>query len=393
MKSTTSNPNDFNIYCTDADSTNHRISPVSAGELLRQIKVCSLLGKYVYISGGHIFENSETVNLLMSNPDLLESGIVAIGLRDDCRDFDDLLEMQKSLGKSFIQNYASLPRFLNSKTSIIMRWHAPYTQPRFKRFLLSSITNRKSILRRRLTGVATTAIRELEKELQELDPKLVTREALQRLVRKHIPNQRPAFMREVNLLYYIAGSGDRIPHLSDALFSDLSHGYIESLDYEKYPIQAENLFTDFLKNECVSAQIIDQMSVSGLAQFREKHSEFLERFRSKWWSTIGVGDPSVSGACNPEDFQELQSLIVEELSREKGRLRNYNGVARTIGISSLLFSAASLIPSPVISAISFLMSCGAYVAESDALKHKVLGTHFIALTSRLQTSYKDKQAQ
>ena len=118
MKTVTSKPDDYTIYCTDADSIHHSLNSIQASELLRQVKICSLLGKHVYVSGGHIFENPETTKLLLDNPALLESGIIVIGLRDDCRDFTDLLEMQSSLGKKLqmVTTQASCGRGASSST-------------------------------------------------------------------------------------------------------------------------------------------------------------------------------------------------------------------------------------------------------------------------------------
>ena len=64
-------------------------------DLLQQIKVASLLGDHVYISAGHVYENPYTLKLLEAEPDLLNTGIVAIGLREECRDFSDLAGVYK----------------------------------------------------------------------------------------------------------------------------------------------------------------------------------------------------------------------------------------------------------------------------------------------------------
>ena len=394
MKSIISEPNDFNIYCTDADSIHHSLNSVKASELLRQIKICSLLGKHVYISGGHIFENSETVKLLRNNPLLLQSGIVVIGLRDDCRDFDDLFDMQKSLGKDLLINSKDVPKFLDNNTSFIMRWSAPQTQPRFKEFLLTSVGNPQSTLRKRLRyRVPHSCIRELEKELDELDPKNVTREALQRLVAKHIPRGHKAFMHEVNLLYYIAGSSDRIPHLSNSLFEDLSKGYINSLDHQQCPVPADKLFSSLLKETLVCEEVIDQMNINDLVLFREQHTGLIKRFRNKWWSTFGLNEQSASKIGDSYDILELQSLVIEEVFKEKKKLLKYSKTEKPIGISSLAIDCASVFAGPVTSAISFLMSKGASGSQKDALKHRFLKTHFVALTSRLRAFCMSRQAQ
>lgn len=393
MKEITSRPDDFNIYCTDADSINHNLSCAKAEKLLQQIKVCSLLGKHVYISGGHIYENPETARLLLGNPELLESGIVVLGLRDECRDFQDLFDLQMSHGKNILLTHADIPKFLNAKTSVIMRWSAPDTQPRFKQIIQKSIEDTNSILRRRLrVGVKKTAIKNLIDEIEALPPENVTRETIQNLVRNHIPHRCKAFMSEVNLLYYITGSTDLIPHLSQSLFSDLKHGYLESLDYDKYPIPAEDLFSNLLKTAFISDQVIDQLSITTLVEFREKYSKLLRQFRRKWWSTVGVGDPCIDATLSTESTGEIQSLLKEEILRETKKIKTYKKITHSIGISSLIISGASLFAAnPVIGAISFLISCGAFAAEADPLKNAVLRAPLTAFTTNLRMWCTDKQ--
>ena len=394
MKTVTSKPDDYTIYCTDADSIHHSLNSIQASELLRQVKICSLLGKHVYVSGGHIFENPETTKLLLDNPALLESGIIVIGLRDDCRDFTDLLEMQSSLGKKLLVNDKTLPNFLNEKTSFIMRWYAPQTQPRFKDCIVASISNPQSTLRKRLRyRTSQSSIRELEKEIAELDPGQVTREILQQLIAKHIPRGHKAFMSEVNLLYYIAGSSDRIPHLNYSLFDDLSKGYINSLDHKLCPIPADKLFSRLLKETLVCEELIDQMTIRDLIGFREKNSGLITRFRAKWWSTFKIQGRDSYDVAEYCDFQELQSLIVDEILKEKIRLKKYNRFEKPVDILSIAIDLASILAGPVLSAIAFIVSGGASSTQKDSIKNRVLKTHFIALASCLRASCISGHAQ
>lgn len=384
MKNITAEPDDFIIYCTDADSAEHSLRSVSEADLLRQLKVCSWLGRHVYVSAGHVYENPATARVLRDNPDLLRSALVVLGLRDDCRDFNDLLDLRASQGKKNTAEDRELSAYLDTATTAVMRWTTAATQTRFRHFLLQSIRDSGSILRRRLHGVRKAAIRDFEAELAGLVEEDVTRTLLQRLARKHT-GRHNAIMREANLLYYAAGSTDRVLQLSTSLFSDLRVGYFESLKPPYSTLPLDELLMRVFRERKVPAEMVTDFSVPALIEFREKYARQLRRFRCKWWRTISdIGRGEYADGALEGGEEEIAALVAE-FQREQRAIRAYDKAARWVNVSSLVLSAASIAAGPVVSALSFFLSLSlACAAGHDTLKHSLLGTHLTALTTCLQ---------
>ena len=122
-------------------------------DLLQQIKVASLLGDHVYISAGHVYENPYTLKLLEAEPDLLNTGIVAIGLREECRDFSDLEELRRVEARPSRMLDQAATTLLNRECSAVIRWHPSKMQAVFKQAVLAELMDSNSVLRRRLTAV------------------------------------------------------------------------------------------------------------------------------------------------------------------------------------------------------------------------------------------------
>jgi len=394
MKEIPCNPEDFNIYCTDADSIEYASSPISAEQLLSQVKLCSLIGKHIYISAGHIYENPQTRRLITTYPDLVGTGIVAIGLRDDCRDFRDLIDLRIAQGKRVTIEDSKLSRFLDANTFAVIRWAPQKSQYLLRKSILNCIDDPHSILRRRLEGVKGAAIKNLYSDLDELQDVEVIRPNLNSLSKRHIPQHRELFMREVNLLYFVIGSGKNLkPHLSSRLFDDLNQGFVESLEIPKETIPFENIVRDSLREMFLPVEIIDRLSVESLAKFREKYNKQLIKFREKWWhiSKLEKKD-SGSKRFSKTFIKEVKSLIADEAMSEGETLQKYKKATNWLGITSLIMSGVSLIPHPAIAALSFLVAAGAFGANQDGIKHTVLKTDFAALTTRLRAHVFDNKS-
>lgn len=389
MKEIPNKPEDFNIYCTDADSIEYMDFPIPAEQLLSQIKLCSLIGEHIYISAGHVYENPETRKVITLYPELIRTGIVTIGLRNDCRDFRDLIDLRISQGKRVTEQDRKLSRFLNSNTFAVIRWAPEKSQHLLRKSLLHCIEDPDSILRRRLKGAKAVSIDNLYSDLQGLQDVEVIRPKLNSLAKRHISRQRELFMREVNLLYFVIGSGKNLkPHLNSRLFSDLNQGFVESLEVPQKTIPFENIVRDSIREMFLPTEVVDRLSIESLAKFREKNNKKLKKFREKWWnvSKLGKDDTAAEGKRFSKSFiEEANLLLEEEAISEAKALRKYEKAAKWIGITSLLMSGASLIPNPAIAAISFLVAAGAFGADRDGIKHALLKTDFAALTTRLRS--------
>ncbi len=380
MKEIPSKPEDFNIYCTAADSMEHSYLVVREDTLLRQIKLCSFLGKYVFVSCSHIYENRHTQTLLVKNPDLLYLGIVAVGLRSDCRDFSDLLAQRRANGCKEQAPDAALTEFLDRHTSVVIRWTPMDMQPHFKARILDALQNPDSLLRQRLTAIASSRIAELSKRIADLPEKDATRTTMHRLALDYLPHRTKAFMREVNLLYYVMGSADKFlrPHLSPLLFADLDRGCKASL--RAYHGSPYDEWLDILFREALlPMQLFDRLTIEQLTRIREDCSEVLNRFRNKFWRLTNQGDSGVLASTG----QEIVDRLVAEVKKEQKRLAVYDTTARCISVSSLILSAFSLVPHPALAALSFLVSGAAFAASSEKVKHGLLKTGFSALTSTI----------
>lgn len=277
---------------------------------------------------------------------------------------------------------------LDANTSGIIRWAPQKSQQVLRKTLINCLEDPHTILRRRLRGVKNTAKNRLKVELEHLQDHEITRSNLQHLAERHIPNRCKAFMREVNLLYYVIGSGKNLkPHLNPQLFSDLNRGYIESADISNQSFLFDELLQNSLKEMFVPIELIDRMSISRLASFREKYAKVLLKFRSKWWRTITIQGEYNSVATFSQSVplvKEIETLLTEAVNSEKKALSRYNKVTKWLGITSLIMSGASLIPHPVLSALSFLVAASAYGASQDEIKHSTLKTDFAALTTCLR---------
>ena len=282
MKEIKSSPEDFNIYCTAADSTVHSLLECNEQSLLRQIKLCSLLGEYVYISCSHIYENVHTRNLLINNPKLLTRGLIAIGLRDDCRDFTDLQELREHEGRNIIPDSQATTNFLNRHTDVVIRWTPMDMQPQFKSNILHALQNPNSLLRRRLTFTLKSSINNLSQSISDLPNEDATRTNMHDLAKEYIPHRVKAFMREVNLLYYVMGASDRQlkPHLSPLLFGDLTHGYKTSSETEYIDeLPYDNWLDEMLRAALFPTSLIDQLTIDQIARVKADSKELLRRFR------------------------------------------------------------------------------------------------------------------
>ncbi len=384
MKRIVSKSEDYNIYCTSADSSEHSSVALKPQQLLRQIKLCSLLGKHVYISCGHIYENLHTQSVLLNNPDLLESGIVAIGIRSDCRDFSDLADMRAKEGR-LDRDSACVTSFLDKHTSVVIPWKPMDMQPQFKSHVMEMLRDSKSCLRKRLTGTCRQQIDDLCKAIDETPDEFATRTAMHSLAKKHVPRRIRAFMREINLLYYIMGTYNKSlkPHISPVLFSDLGRGWDASIG-SRSVLPIEEAAQATLRESMLPVEVLEHLSVAQLANLRESYSNVFAQFRQKWWKVAAQFESRTEVALR----DQLIDVLVEEVRKEHRRIKMYDATANCIGVSSLVMSGLSYIPNPAIAAISFMVSLLAYGASIKKIKHGIADADFSALTDCIMRNVK-----
>jgi len=394
MKRIESKPEDHNIYCTAADSAEHSLLSLSATALLSQVKLCSILGKHVYLSVSHIYENPEAAALLIQNPDLLVSGMIAIGLRSDCRDFSDFIEMRESEGRHISSKDQELTRFLNSNTEAVITWTPSDMQPDFKKAIQESLADPQSTLRKRLTATRKKDISELAAVIADMPYNKATRTNMELVAEKYIPRGAHAFKRETNLLYYVMGSKDKhlVPHLQSRLFTDLAGGYKQSSATPAAAQPLDEWLDETLHHTLFPAKALDTLTITQIAEFRRDFGDQVERFRSKWWRIVptGLGTDTITELKT--ETNALRSLL-REVQNEMSKVVRYDKAVKAGNVSSLLISAATLFSNPVLAALSFLISVGTYAASNDNVKYRILGTDFIALTSSLSMFARAKSAE
>lgn len=378
LKDVSSDPEDFNIYCTAADSVLYSAVSLDESSLLRQIKLCSLLGEHVFISCDHVYENPHTRNLLTNNPDLLRSGIVAIGLRRDCRDFADLLELRGTGGREARAEDVALTGFLDRETSTVIRWTPIDLQPHFKASIAEVLQNPDSLLRRRLTGVRKVNLQELCRRISDLPDEAVTRKVLHDLAAEHVPNRRRAFMREMNLLYYTIGAAhtNLRPHLSPALFGNLQEGHTASI--RGAPL--DEWLEGALREAEFPTYLLDCLSVERIAQIREESVGTLRRFRRKWWSLVSS---SGSEEATGDARRAIEDRLREGIASERRRLVALEKTCQVLSFVSLIFPTVIYQTHPAMVALPVLLSGGAFAASQPKVKYRTVGAHFAALTSDL----------
>ena len=372
---------DYNIYCTSADGGRDAVAPVPETTFLRELKTSTILGKHIYISAGHIFNAEHTRLVLTRYPEFLESGTVAVGLREDCRDFQDLYALRADARRSGDKSEKNLADWLDTHTAAMMRWHPSGEQPLFRSSLLHSLENPRSLLRRRLTGTKKANIQELAKAIEDLDTDQITRTQLRECAMKHIPKRVRAFILEVNALYYTIGAYDKqlVPHYSPLLFSDVVEGVISSTTRQLHSRRSGDMFSGVTKALLFPDNILDDLPVANLIVFRNRNAALLRGFRNKWWDA--VGESEVNGHV---DSSEIVQHLADIARQELRRANRYDTVSQTVAVTSLGVSAASLVPEPTIAGLSFLISTLSYALSRESARRRLIDTRFLSLCTALR---------
>lgn len=393
MKEVPSNPENTNIYCTAADSTLHARCGLQREDLLRQIKVSALLGEHVYVSAGHVYENPETLAALEADPVVLASGIVAVGLRSDCRDFADLAELRRIEGKTPTDADHRATALLNRECAAIIRWHPSNNQPLYKRALLAELSESRSTLRRRMTAIKRQSLTSLIHEIELLESDQVRRSVLSDLARRHIPHRHAVFMEAVNLFYYAIGSKDKnlIPYLRSGPYDHLRalHSLVTPRNDEHATL--DECFASVMKELLLPEDVLMGLPVARLAVFRDEHRDLLDRFRRKWWSIVSLASASPQAQDNLAE--QVRDALIEQAHSEAKRLHIYHRTSGVLGVSSLLMSFVGMIPDPTLAGLSLLLSVGSFAADRGPIKHRIAATPFAALSSAIRSARETEIAQ
>ena len=332
-----------------------------------------------------MYESSPTYNYLLCNPELIESGIIAIDLRNDCRDFTDFQDFQFRHTKNpfwISDNASKISQFLNDHCPYVIPWNPCGSEVSFKNCLINSIEDSNSTIRRILRGIDKKCLQQVKHEIE--DQERVTRSILDQIFTNYSPPpKKQLIMREISIAYYIIGAYDLKSR--PALHPDLFSHYQKCL--EPIGVKSTNsklvdsAFSSLLKQyEFISSDILDELSVQQLINIR--HSQVISEFRKKWWGIIDDAVINDTGSFKDTE-RSVYELISNELRSEKKKNRDYRKFKKAIGAASLVVSGMSLIPFPLLSILSFGLSALSFSSITDPLFEKNAGVEFTTLTRRI----------
>lgn len=381
MRESLSGIEEHNIYCTTADSAAHA-NPTPRDHLLRQVKLSSLLGEHVYISGGHVYENPHTRALLLEHPNLLTSGIVALGLRSDCRDFGDLLNLRAQEGKlRNTQSDTELTRHLDTYTATVIKWTPRLEQSAFKQAVVTMLraTTGPGV---QLTIDRVRAIDEAAKSIEALPESDARRDRVHSLLLQHAPQDCAALMLDVNVLYYTIGGRDK--NLALGLHSDqyrsVATGAFSAQRTRRMSLPVEAWFEVLSRSLVVSEDVIDQLSVDALARFRVDKRPLLLAFRNAWWRTVKIAQ---IGPAHNDLAEHVREELIAACHREINHGRRLRSVTSGLGISSLALTFTENVPSEALRHLALLVSLASFALATRTVQERIGGAPFFALAAGL----------
>jgi hypothetical protein len=376
------------IYCVAADQGRNTWHRISATSVVQSIKQNAILGEHIYISAGHILSSDQTYEILASNPVLLESGIVTVGLRDDCADMKTLAHQaidkyQGKLDASDRKTISDRAIIIDNLCTNVVRWKPSVEQQLFKSSILASLTNPDSLLRRRLTTIGKADLNSFSKAIADMDVSIVSRGNLESCARKWIPRRTRAFMREANLLYYTIGAFDAnlVPDLPSIYFDDMIKGVREST-YHSDIYSGKEVFSELMDVLVLPTNILDRLSFESIAELREFNWNELDAFREKWWKIMRTGDAQANS--HRYDTKIVKELIYDAIYKERSRSETYEEANQVVGTASLFIALISLAPDPTIAALSFVVSLASYIASKSKVKSAIVKDHFHVLSTKLR---------
>lgn len=389
MKPLNSRNEDHNIYLTEADCSIESTSHTTPNDLLKNLKLFSLLGEHVVLAAAHIFESDSTFTLLSRDPLLLETGIVVVDLRDDCRDFSDFVDFQRSnkphdriWQQKRIEEIAG---FLNLKCPYVLKWSPQREEGLFRSLLVEALSVKESTLRKRMIGVKTVNIAEAISQIKDVSR--ITRSFLKTLADDLFPTRVRVFLEEVNAAYYLAGAKDMnlIPALHPAYFNKCQNG-LEHIRHDRYCQEIlREFFSNMLTTNGLDRDLVSLLTMDGINSIRQEG--IVTHFRNSWWRILSNPQNFEGASVIGEYEREVVRCIQEKVHAEQHRTTTFAKARRTIGLCSLVASGLSVLPNPILALISFALALVTYdpIAEKigDAFIHRELS----AICARINAAY------
>jgi hypothetical protein len=386
---------DAPIYCTSADDSRRTGRAQETSEALhRTIKICALLGSYVYISASHVYESEATWEVLRSDPQLLESGLVRVGLRDDCRDFSDFVEsvgFGPRTGPTRSVPSDEITRLLDSHLSRAKRWKVASEQPHLRTSILMMLDDDSSMMRSRLRNVDGSRLKRLRASVEKLSVEEMGRSSLEQLARNSLPSNRVAsFMREVHLLYYTIGALDlglRL-ELGDRLFTDAKLAG-KRLGRRQAGSQDLAAWMDsVLQGMRLPVSVVDELTADRISSLIRDEPGVVFQFRKRWWSVRDAAVQSHAVKSAQDDIEAgcaMRDALASYAEVERARLEKYEKASYALDVASLVFGAMTFQASPPIAALALLASVASFAANRAPLKHVIADVPFTAMTSSIRS--------
>jgi hypothetical protein len=193
-------------------------------------------------------------------------------------------------------------------------------------------------------------------------------------------------MREVNLLYYTVGASKKglIPDLLPDYFDDVANAARASLP--ELGVPQHEAFRELLDALVLPSDIVTRLSPESIVTVRTKYEPEVQRFRTRWWTTLQRGQ---HGLADQAGGQPIHEVLKEVVAKEAKGLRRYARVGRGISVGSLVVSLANLVPEPTLAALSFAVSLMVAAAASESVRHRIIGSHLHVLGTRLHRMVED----
>jgi len=385
MDELTSHDDDYNVYLTEADFSTESTSRISPDDLLKNIKLFSLLGEHVVLAAAHIFESPQTYELLRSQPFLLETEIIVADLRDDCRDFTDFLEFQRTKKPHealwHCAQTQEITDFLNAKCPRVLHWSPRAEEDLFRTLLVEALENRESTLRKRMIGIRNSSIDDAVARIG--DAPRVTRSFLRCLAQELFPQRLRVLMEEVNAAYYLAGAKDMnlIPALHPDYFNKCKNG-LEHVRNDRYCRELmRDMFANMLGTRGLRRDSVALLSVEGVHGVRE--DGIIKSFRDAWWNIVRSARGAEGLTAIQEYELEVVKRIQEKLREENKAESKFEKAEKAVGACSLAASGLSVLPNPILALISFALALISHPSATGKVKEKFVPGELSVLCARI----------
>jgi hypothetical protein len=379
------------VFFTETDSVGQGLYSIDLHRLAMSIKLWVLICDHVVVPASHIFESSVTYDLLRHNPALLESEALVPNLRDECRDYQDFVELKlQERDAGFFSTRSKLREiaaFLDSKVPVAAVWKAENTRDLYFQTFLNDLRDPSSSLRRKLRGERKSALEQFTRSFCELPQ--MSRLKVFELADMYLERRREVMKRHANLLYYMCGASSLNHVLHPGALKLIRAKYTPLVSSVNLSLGEDALFANYLENAGLSRRLVSLVSIPDLVDLRSTPEG--RAFRKKWQKTIGARTkrPPTDVTSNDLDGSRdaLQELLRAVIQKEHRIQKTVQHMRTLLAVASFAFGVvADAFPDPLLGLVSMGIELITLDPLIDALVKRSGAFSFTAFASSLQTS-------